>query len=228
MTASTRPCGARGSAPKSRNTGALTLRAGATSSPAQTRASTAAASLRASARLMSGNRPSVILRIRPLTRVWTTKDFAPEGWTRNPKLLSVPSQRVYSRAFGLAAAMAATFSRVFPVLFGMICFPLPATGQRAADDPGNAPRCLPEMAVGRTGVTLGGAGIGMAQQSAHGVEVEAAHHRMGRIRMSAVVDAHGAVSRSVPSDAVPFRGNRDGGFGKTTGIAGQARLRLMV
>ena len=127
---------------------------------------------------MSRNRPSVILRIRPLTRVWTTKGFAPEGWTRNPKLLSVPSQRVYSRAFGLAAAMAATFSRVFPVLFGMICFPLPATGQRAADDPGHAPRWLAEMAVGKTGVTLGGAGVGVPQQPAHGVEVEAAHHRM--------------------------------------------------
>ena len=44
------------------------------------------------------------------------------------------------------------------------------------------------------------------------------------------VDAHGAVSRSVPSDAVPFRGNKDGSLGKTTGtargIAGRARLRL--
>ena len=75
----------------------------------------------------------------------------------------------------------------FPSLHGR---PPSASGHRVVDDAGDAPAARAHVLVGEMGVALGRAGVGMAEQAPDGVEVEAAHHRMGGERVAAVVEAH--------------------------------------
>ena len=56
-------------------------------------------------------------------------------------------------------------------------WPPPDPGHRVADDAGDASRHFADVFIGKVDVTLGGTGIGMTEQTTHGVETAASISR---------------------------------------------------
>ena len=80
---------------------------------------------------------------------------------------------------------------------------LPPLGHRVVVDGADASRRRAHVRVGKMGVALGRAGIGVTEEAAHGVEVEAPHHGKRGQRMATVVDAYavepGQVAQGLPA-----------------------------